>query len=140
MKYPILFVCINMIFTSCDSYVDRTFEIFNESLHQVEVTAYSNRNLQHEGISKNRGSVLSFSASFDPEAETISLFVGDSLNFIFDDSLVLVHYSTTRPTIIDSPSFDKNISFQDIWTKGSNEYWTFEVTNEMYEEAVPLED
>ncbi len=127
-----------MIFTSCDSYVDRTFEIFNESSHQVEVTAYSNRKLRHEGTSKNQGSVLSFSASFDPEAETISLFVGDSVNFIFDDSLVLVHYSTTRPTIIDSPSFDKIISFQDIWTKVSNEYWTFEVTDQMYDMAEPL--
>jgi hypothetical protein len=129
-----------MIFTSCDSFVDRTFEIFNESNHKVRVTHYHNLNLRNEGTNSNQGFILSISASYDPEIETIATFVGDSVNFIFNDSLILAHYINTKPTLIVSPSFNKNITFFNIWNKVSDEYWTFEVTYEMYEEAVPLED
>jgi|GEM_PF-1839224 len=140
-KSLIIIIILASLVLSCNGFIDRVFEYRNNSDYAVRISAYSNnQRIYSSSLSQQPGIIINVSASFDPEIETIATFVGDSINIIFEDSLVLKHYSSFKNGWEISPPFEENLIFSDIWTKVSDEYWTFEVTDEMYKEAVPLED
>ncbi|MFT4834671.1 MAG: hypothetical protein ACJA0X_000784 [Cyclobacteriaceae bacterium] len=123
-----------------DPLVERTFVINNSTSYNISLMSYKNGKIAVEGLSQGVGEVTRFFGELKGDGIGPYFVLGDSVNMIFSDSLILIHWTFANPDQTDTPAYERNILFNPAWTRISNELFTFEITNEMYEEAVPLED
>lgn len=144
MKYLTLAILI-LFLTSCHRGViefDRTYRMTNSTDYDIYIQSF---NIPTEIIKtysiNGKGIIfeetkLAVDGSIAPAS-----ILGTQLEIIFDDSLILIHNAGLRDTDdFNPPDININILNNEAWTRVSNELYTYEITEELLSQAVPVED